>query len=98
MRASQKFIPFITCFLILSFSLFSQSKTSKKDAKSIVAEPKKPEDKYNSGAFSALKFRSIGPAVTSGRISDFAFNPLEFASTGASAIKGMFEKHNLFKS
>ncbi len=78
MRASQKFILFITCFLILSFSLFSQSKTSKKDAKSIVAEPKKPEDKYNSGVFSALKFRSIGPAVTSGRISDFAFNPLNF--------------------
>jgi len=29
----------------------------------------------NSETFSALKFRSIGPAVTSGRISDFAVNP-----------------------
>lgn len=29
----------------------------------------------NSGTFSNLKFRSIGPAVTSGRISDFAVNP-----------------------
>lgn len=30
---------------------------------------------FNSGTFSALRFRSIGPAVTSGRISDFAVNP-----------------------
>lgn len=29
----------------------------------------------NSGAFAGLAFRSIGPAVTSGRISDFAVNP-----------------------
>nr|WP_294990693.1 hypothetical protein [uncultured Sediminibacterium sp.] len=30
---------------------------------------------FNSTTFSNLKFRSIGPAVTSGRISDFAVNP-----------------------
>lgn len=30
---------------------------------------------FNTGTFSNLKFRSIGPAVTSGRISDFAVNP-----------------------
>ncbi|TAH17807.1 MAG: glycosyl hydrolase [Cytophagales bacterium] len=30
---------------------------------------------YKSETFSGLKFRSIGPAVTSGRISDFAVNP-----------------------
>ncbi len=35
----------------------------------------KPADSFNSGLFSGLTFRSIGPAVTSGRISDFAVNP-----------------------
>lgn len=37
----------------------------------------KEEDKnpYKSETFNGLKFRSIGPAATSGRISDFAVNP-----------------------
>ncbi len=30
---------------------------------------------FSSETFSGLKLRSIGPAVTSGRVSDFAFNP-----------------------
>lgn len=30
---------------------------------------------YKSASFSGLKFRSIGPAVTSGRVTDFAVNP-----------------------
>ena len=38
-------------------------------------EPKKDNKELTSETFSALKFRSIGPAVTSGRISDFAVNP-----------------------
>lgn len=36
--------------------------------------PVKP-DAFNKEIFSGLKFRSIGPSVTSGRISDFAVNP-----------------------
>ncbi|MBU1823043.1 MAG: glycosyl hydrolase, partial [Bacteroidetes bacterium] len=32
-------------------------------------------DAFNATTFSGLNFRSIGPAVTSGRISDFAVNP-----------------------
>lgn len=40
-------------------------------------EDKKEEDKspYKSSTFDGLKFRSIGPAVTSGRVTDFAVNP-----------------------
>ncbi len=34
-----------------------------------------PKSKYNSGLFNALKFRSVGPAFTSGRIADIAVNP-----------------------
>ncbi len=36
---------------------------------------KKEKDKLTSKTFSGLKFRSIGPAFTSGRIADFAVNP-----------------------
>ena len=37
----------------------------------------KKEDKnpFKSSTFNGLKFRSIGPAVTSGRVVDFAVNP-----------------------
>jgi photosystem II stability/assembly factor-like uncharacterized protein len=37
--------------------------------------PNNSDNSFNSAAVSALRFRSIGPAVTSGRISDFAINP-----------------------
>ncbi len=51
-------------FTCCSVSLHAQKK-----------EEAKPVDPMNSGAFAGLAFRSIGPAVTSGRISDFAVNP-----------------------
>ncbi len=40
-----------------------------------VPEEKKPEKKLNSGALAALAFRSIGPALMSGRIADIAIHP-----------------------
>ena len=39
------------------------------------AVPDKKEADKNADPFSGLKFRSIGPAYTSGRIADFAVNP-----------------------
>ena len=48
-------------FLTLSFSLIAQKEEAK--------------DKLNSCTFNGLKFRNIGPAWNSGRISDFAVNP-----------------------
>ena len=53
--------------LLLTITSFAQKKT----------EQKKPEDNYflKSSDVSALKFRSIGPAMISGRISDLAVNP-----------------------
>jgi photosystem II stability/assembly factor-like uncharacterized protein len=47
-----------------AFFSFAQNKTEKSD-----------NSPYKSETFSGLKFRSIGPAVTSGRVSDFAVNP-----------------------
>lgn len=39
------------------------------------AQNKDKKDSVNTGLFSQLKWRSIGPALTSGRIADFAVNP-----------------------
>jgi len=62
--------PFLFLCLFLSFSpLFSQKKDESKDKK-----PEKPT-LLNPATYNGLKFRSLGPAVTSGRISDFAVNP-----------------------
>jgi len=64
--------------LILIFSimpLIAQKKEIKKSDQKEAKPTEKKDDTYNSGTFSALSFRSIGPAVTSGRISDFAVNP-----------------------
>ncbi|MDZ7625074.1 MAG: hypothetical protein U5J96_11620 [Ignavibacteriaceae bacterium] len=54
-------------FILFIISLFTYS----------VLSQDKEEDKspYKSSTFNGLKFRSIGPAVTSGRITDFAVNP-----------------------
>ena len=65
-------------FTILLFSLlhpFASSAQKKEDA------AKKPEKPVwlQSATYNGLAFRSIGPAVTSGRISDFAVNPANTA-------------------
>jgi photosystem II stability/assembly factor-like uncharacterized protein len=59
-----KKILLITLTLALSFNVSAQKK-----------KKSEPKSKYNSGLYSALKFRSIGPAFTSGRIADIAVNP-----------------------
>ena len=52
---------------ILSFNpTLAINKKGKKDKK---------ETKYKSSTFNGLKFRNIGPALTSGRIADIAVNP-----------------------
>ncbi len=53
----------IALFVFSSLSSFSQKKNDDN------------KDKINSSLVSGLKFRSIGPALTSGRIIDFAINP-----------------------
>ncbi|NNE27676.1 MAG: glycosyl hydrolase, partial [Saprospiraceae bacterium] len=65
-------------FLILCFALclFTQDleaqKKKKKEKEEAQTEESHPLDELG---ISALKFRSIGPSFTSGRISDFAVNP-----------------------
>lgn len=58
----------ILIYFFISFCLILSGFTQENEK----AEEKKP---YKTSTFNGLKFRSIGPAVTSGRISDFAVNP-----------------------
>ncbi len=47
-----------------------------------------PKEDFTSDMFSALKFRSIGPAMTSGRIADFAVNPDNHSEYYVAAASG----------
>ena len=55
----------LVCMLVLSSSVFAQKKTT--------ASPEKAP--YDAGTVSALSFRLIGPALTSGRVADIAVHP-----------------------
>jgi len=59
----------LTAALFASVSVFSQKKETDKKPAEITDPLLKPE------TYSSLSFRSIGPAVTSGRIVDIAVNP-----------------------
>jgi photosystem II stability/assembly factor-like uncharacterized protein len=60
--------------IILVFSvLFAVSQLFSQKNKS--GEPTKKDDLLNSSTVNGLKFRSIGPAFTSGRVSDIAIHP-----------------------
>jgi photosystem II stability/assembly factor-like uncharacterized protein len=52
--------------LAISFNSYTQNKDKKEEGK---------DKGLNSEIINAIKFRSIGPAFTSGRIADFAVNP-----------------------
>ncbi|MEO6589290.1 MAG: glycosyl hydrolase [Pyrinomonadaceae bacterium] len=81
---SLRIFPLLIClFILLNQSVFPQqdSKAQTLPSPSPSASPTpqasptpKPEP-YSSGTFAGLKFRSIGPAVTSGRVTGFAVDP-----------------------
>lgn len=64
-----KKIGVVFVLFIFSLSLIAQKKSTKPEVK----EEKK--ELLNSDLFSSLQFRSVGPAITSGRIADLAVNP-----------------------
>ncbi|NND34439.1 MAG: glycosyl hydrolase, partial [Saprospiraceae bacterium] len=59
-------------FMLCSISVSAQKKKDKQDDDISIKEEKTILAKTS---FSGLKFRSLGPAITSGRISDFAMHP-----------------------
>ncbi len=74
---------FLFFYLLWSICpLFSQKKDDPKDKK-----PEKPT-LLNPATYNGLSFRSLGPAVTSGRISDFAVNPRNPAEYYVAASAG----------
>ncbi|CAN5592164.1 hypothetical protein BH10BAC3_BH10BAC3_31230 [soil metagenome] len=63
----------LTTTAVFVWLLGSQVTVAQK-SKTAAATPD-PKDVFQSATFSGLKFRSIGPAITSGRIVDLAVNP-----------------------
>jgi photosystem II stability/assembly factor-like uncharacterized protein len=57
--------------IFLTISLFSIAQKKPKESK----QPAQPAYPLNSATLNALKLRSIGPAITSGRVADLAVNP-----------------------
>lgn len=66
---SIKFFGNLMLLLCLSVISFAQKKSAPPPAK------EETKDVLQSSLFSNLKFRSVGPAITSGRIADIAVNP-----------------------
>ena len=73
-----------------SCSLWAQKKEAKKDAKSSESQVK---PSVPSSFFSAITFRSVGPAWASGRIADLAVNPSNHSEIYAAIASG-----NIWKS
>ena len=63
---------FYALIVVLLFSIHLQSSAQRKKKST---EPEKEEFELNERMIGFLKFRSIGPAAYSGRISDLAVNP-----------------------
>lgn len=70
-------------FLLLLLPAFMHAQKRDKSA------PAKPDHgAFTSGTLSGLAFRSIGPAVTSGRIGDFAVNPQDHSEYYVAVASG----------
>ena len=78
--------------LLISALLFTGFSYAQKKKKSSVEQPK---TQLEEAKLSGLKFRSVGPALTSGRISDIAVNPNNFSEYYvASASGGVWKTTN----
>jgi len=67
--------------LVFSFTLISNSGFSRQ-------KESKPAEDFSSDMFSGLKFRNIGPAFTSGRISSIVVNPSDNSTWYVAAASG----------
>lgn len=90
----QKTITIGSLLLLFAFPVFSQKEKTPTEKDKKTEKPEKVT-RMKDGTWSALKFRSIGPAVTSGRISDFAANPKNSAEYFvATSSGGVWKTHN----
>jgi len=65
----------ISCLLILATVLFGLPGITVYGKKKTKAPAKTPVSAINASLVSGLRFRSVGPAISSGRIADIAVNP-----------------------
>ncbi|MCF8348170.1 MAG: hypothetical protein K9G61_05100 [Bacteroidales bacterium] len=70
--------------LALSFVFFALAGTASAKKK----EDTEKKDKLSASTFNSYKWRSIGPAFASGRISDFAVNPNDFSEYYVAVASG----------
>ena len=70
---------YLLLLLLLSSSIVFGQRKKKQDKKAETTSESAEKDVFTSGTFSGMKFRNVGPALTSGRISDFAVNPTNFS-------------------
>ncbi len=69
----------LSAFLLFSFFPDDTKKKNKEE---------KDKDPVTAKTFSALGFRGIGPAFTSGRVNDFAVNPSNYSEYSVGAAAG----------
>jgi len=77
----KKFISFLAILLLSSLSVFAQKKNETEKS----SENKKD---LPDALFNGFKFRSIGPAVKSGRIADLAINPTDYSEYYVAVASG----------
>ena len=65
----------ISVFLLYGPDIFSQKTKKPKGSDELEASAKEVKTGFDTVDLSGLKFRSLGPGLTSGRISDFAVDP-----------------------
>jgi len=75
----KKIFIILLAFLITSTSIIAQDDEAEKDEE---------KDPYSSSTFNGLKFRLLGPAITSGRVTDFAVNPNNYHEFYAAVASG----------
>jgi len=73
-HSNDQFYSYISKLLLIAFLIIGLSSVST-ELFAKKGDDGNDKEKVNSGLISGLKFRSIGPAFASGRISDFAVNP-----------------------
>ena len=80
---------------VLAVGLLTLSGTFARAQDAVDPAPKKDETPgINSGLVSALKFRSIGPALMSGRILDIVVDPVKSSTWYIATVGGVWKTEN----
>nr|WP_290941586.1 hypothetical protein [Haliscomenobacter sp.] len=87
------FLSILALVTLTNFALWAQKDKKVPPPAAVPAKAEKPTV-HQSSTYSGLSLRSIGPAVTSGRVSDFAVNPRNHAEYYVATSSGGVWKTN----